>query len=117
MAVSVDRARELIMSLEETTAAPHMDREAFRALGNQFASLRGDGVFNVKLTLEDQALRCESAPHVFSPVTGGWGRMGYTSINLEKADELDIKSALLAAWTHSREKLTASRKPKKTKGR
>jgi hypothetical protein len=105
------------MSLEDTTAAPHVDREAFRARGNQFASLRQDGVFNVKLTLEDQALRCEAAPRVFKPVEGGWGRMGYTTINLALADELDVKSALLVAWTHSREKLFADTPRKKGPGK
>jgi hypothetical protein len=115
MAVSTARVRELIMSLEDTTAAPHVDREAFRALGNQFASLRSDGVLNVKLTLEDQALRCEADAAVFKPVDGGWGRMGYTTINLDTADELDVKSALLAAWSHSREKLVSKDPPKKPK--
>ncbi len=110
MPVTVARARELIMALEETTAAPHFDRETFRARGNQFASLRGDGIMNVKLTLDDQALRCAAAPALFKPVEGGWGRMGYTTINLQTADELDIKSALLAAWILSRVKLTKGKK-------
>jgi hypothetical protein len=105
VAVSVARARALIMSLEDTTAAPHMDREAFRAKGNQFASLRSDGVFNVKLSSDEQSLRCAAAPSIFKPVDGGWGKMGYTTINIDAADELDVKSALLSAWTHSREKL------------
>jgi hypothetical protein len=113
MPVTVEQARHLIMALQDTTAAAHIDREAFRALGNQFASLRSDGILNVKLSPEDQALRCEAAPYVFKPVEGGWGRMGFTNINLDTADETDIKSGLLAAWTLSREKLTAKRKPKR----
>jgi hypothetical protein len=115
MAVTVQRARELIMSLEDTAAAPHVDREAFRAKGTQFASLRSDGVFNVKLSPEEQALRCGAAANVFKPVEGGWGRMGYTTISLQEADEIDIKSALLSAWTLSREKLLAPKKPPKPK--
>jgi hypothetical protein len=116
MVVTVAQARELILSLEGATAAPHMDREAFRAGGTIFASLRDDGVFNVKLTLEDQALRCEAAPTIFSPVAGGWGKMGYTSINLALADDLDVKSALLSAWTASQPvRLPPREKKKKSK--
>jgi hypothetical protein len=105
--LSVERVRALILSLEDATATTHVDREAFRARGNIFASLRADGVFNVMLSPEEQALRCETSADVFRPVDGGWGRMGVTTINLERADELDVKSALLAAWTRSRERLFA----------
>jgi hypothetical protein len=105
MPVTIARTRELILSLQDATAAPHVDREAFRARGNIFASLRTDGVFNVKLSPDEQALRCGAAPDVYKPVDGGWGKMGFTTVNLEAAGELDVKSALLAAWTLSREKL------------
>ncbi len=101
MAVTVAQARALILSLEGASAAPHMDREAFRAGGTIFATLRNDGLLNVKLTPEEQELRCQASPSVFSPVTGGWGKMGYTTINLATADEIDVKSALLSAWSAS----------------
>jgi hypothetical protein len=117
LAITVARARELIMSLAGTTAAPHFDREAFRAGGNQFVSLRSDGVLNVKLSAEEQAMRCEAAPDVFAPVPGGWGRMGYTTVNLQTADELDLKSALLAAWNGSKPKLASAKVTKRGKGR
>jgi hypothetical protein len=48
----------------------------------------------------DPALRdfyCEQAPNAFSPVPGGWGRMGATRCDLKKADEPTLLSALKAA--------------------
>jgi hypothetical protein len=117
MPVSVAAARALILSLEDTVAQPHFDREAFRALGTQFASLRSDGLLNVKLTPEEQALRCQAEPRIFSPVDGGWGRMGYTTIDLGTADEADIKSALLVAWTLSRERLVEKKQARPAKSK
>jgi hypothetical protein len=39
----------------------------------------------------------EQAPHAFTPVPGGWGRMGATRCDLEQVDEATLTSALLAA--------------------
>jgi hypothetical protein len=110
MALSVQQARAEILSLEDAATAPHVDREAFRARGTVFATLRADGLLNVKLPPEGQALRCEAAPAIFSPVAGGWGRMGFTTINLDHADLADLRSALLAAWTLSRAKLKSPKR-------
>ena len=32
---------------------------------------------------------CEQAPHIFTPVPGGWGRMGATRCDLQAVDERD----------------------------
>ena len=40
---------------------------------------------------------CEQAPRMFTPVPGGWGRMGATRCDLRQADEATLLSALLAA--------------------
>lgn len=113
--ISVAAARALIVALEGVTAAPHGDREAFRAGGRMFASLRGDGLLNVHLPIEEQELRCKAAPRVFTPVAGGWGRMGFTTVNLDRAEIADLQSALLAAWRASRPKLQSG--PKKREKR
>jgi hypothetical protein len=99
------RARRLIMAIPGTIAAPHFDREAFRAGGRIFATLRSaDGVLNVKLAPEIMETMCAAEPRIFSPVPGGWGRMGWTTINLAAAGETELRSALDAALTESRVK-------------
>jgi hypothetical protein len=100
--ISIAEVRSMIMALEGVAAAPHVDREAFRAGGRVFATLRSDGLLNVLLSPEEQEMRCEAAPHVFRPVEGGWGRMGFTTVDLAAADVADVQSALLAAWNASK---------------
>jgi hypothetical protein len=108
--VTPAEARRLILAMPETTAAPHVDREAFRAGGTIFATLRGDGVLNVKLAPEMQDVLCAAEPDMFKPVAGGWGRMGWTTIDIAKAGETEMRSALQAAWTLSREKKQKGRR-------
>lgn len=96
-------ARRLIMAQPDAAAAPHVDRESFRAGGTIFATLRADGVFNVKLAPEFQEMLCQAEPEMFSPVAGGWGRMGWTTIDIAKAGETEVRSALKTAWALSRE--------------
>ena len=40
---------------------------------------------------------CEQAPEAFSPVPGGWGRMGMTRCDLAVVDDATFRSALNAA--------------------
>jgi hypothetical protein len=54
---------------------------------------------------------CEQAPDSFSPVAGGWGRMGITNCDLSSVDEPTFLSALQAA--HARAVLPPPRRAKK----
>lgn len=95
MALSVAQARDIIMAIPKANAARHMDRNAFRAGGRIFATLRdSDGTLNLMLPLDYQEMLCEGAPKVYAPVPGGWGPMGWTHFNLANATERDLNSAL-----------------------
>jgi hypothetical protein len=39
-----------------------------------------------------------AAPDVFMPIAGGWGRLGITSVVLERATESIVAEALTTAW-------------------
>lgn len=108
--LSVVRARALIMSLEDVIAAPHVDREAFRAGGPIFASLRQDGILNVKLDSDHQAHLCGAEPAMFKPVTGGFGRMGFTTVNLDSVGEVELLSVLRLSHALSRQKLDKTKR-------
>ena len=92
------RVRELALALAGAAEAPHFHRLAFRTPRKAFATL--DASARDLNLLFDPDLRdfyCQQAPHAFSPVPGGWGRMGATRCDLEQVDEATLTSALHAA--------------------
>ena len=115
--ISADRFRALCLALEGTTAAPHFDRTAFRAR-KIFATLPPDGrSANLLLVPELQAAIVESLPHAFTPVPGGWGRMGYTTVDLSRVTEAELTPVLRESHALASEPAKRSKhggKPSKT---
>ena len=76
-----------------------MGHPDFRVGGKIFATLwvAEDRVV-VKLTPEVQAVLTEAEPSVFEPISGSWGRRGWTNVDLVEADEEALRSALISAW-------------------
>ena len=111
MAVSRKRALDLALSLENATSYPHFERVAVRTPRRTFATfaLRGDDV-NFAFDLALQEHFCALAPHAIAPVAGGWGRMGWTSCDLNAVDLATFKAALLAA--HARSNVPPARRPR-----
>lgn len=98
MPVTTARARKIALSLADASEAPHFDRVAFRTPRRIFATLAPDGKsMNLTFSQDLQSFWCEHEPEAFSPVSGGWGRMGYTTCLLAKVDEAAFRSALNAA--------------------
>lgn len=46
----------------------------------------------------EQAPLVEELPGVFSPIPGGWGRMGMTHVKLSAVDAEVLAGALTTAW-------------------
>ena len=98
MAVTAERARALALDLPGASEAPHFHLAAFRTPRKIFATL--DEALPRMNLMFDPDLRdfyCEQAPEVFSPIPGGWGRMGMTHCDLRVVDEATFLSALQAA--------------------
>lgn len=94
--------RRLALGFKGTCAEPHMDRTAFRVV-RTYATLAPDGLTaNLKLTPDEQHSRCLLAPDAFSPVSGGWGKQGWTTARLANLSEEDLAAALLLAWQTGR---------------
>ena len=90
--------RAVALSLEGTTEAPHFDRAAFK-VARIYVTLAADGrTANFKFTPADQEFKCLLAPAAFSPVSGGWGRMGWTTAVLAELSRPELKAALELAW-------------------
>jgi len=98
VAVSADRARALALALPGASEAPHVHLAAFRTPRKIFATLdEAIPRMNLKFDPDLRDFYCEQAPEVFSPIPGGWGRMGMTFCDLRVVDEATFVSALTAA--------------------
>jgi len=89
--------RELALSLPGAVESNHMDHPDFRVNGKIFATIWKENGVLLLTPVQQQAL-VESNPGVFSPVTGGWGLKGSTTMILTKADKESARVALVLAW-------------------
>ncbi|MBI1251917.1 MAG: MmcQ/YjbR family DNA-binding protein [Alphaproteobacteria bacterium] len=97
MAVTAKRARELALAMPDASDKPHFDRTAFRTPKRTFCTLANDGTdMNFMFDPELRDFYCELSP-AFTPVPGGWGRMGATRCDLKAVDLASFRSALAAA--------------------
>jgi hypothetical protein len=98
MPVTATRAKALALSFEGASERPHFDRTAIRTPRKTFATLAGTGDdINLMFDPDLRDFFCEQDPLTFSPVPGGWGRMGATRCDLAAVDEATLVSALKAA--------------------
>lgn len=96
--IDAARFRELALSHEGAIEVPHMERAAFRTKRRIFATLPPDGeTANLLLDAVLQEALCAAQPKVFAPVPGGWGRMGYTTVQLARVSEVDLIRVLAEA--------------------
>src|ERR1700726_2355899 len=107
--------RRLALALPGAIESSHMNHPDFRLNNRIFATLsyqeKGCGV--LKLTTEQQTAFIADQPNIFSPVQGGWGRMGMTFIHLDQADESIMAGALKTAYNNLQEKIQEKQSQKK----
>ena len=111
----VELFRRLALQLPGVVESSHMNHPDFRLNNRIFATLSAQekncGV--LKLTPEQQQAFIAEHTQAFSPVQGGWGRMGMTFVHLDKADESLIAGALSTAF-HNLQKKQAETKSKRS---
>jgi len=102
MPLTADGFRRLALSLPDVTEEAHMGHPDFRVRGKIFATLGApDAEWGmVALRPEQQDAFVHSAPRVFRPVKGGWGRGGATNVRLSAATERTLRPALETAWNN-----------------
>jgi YjbR len=112
----IDRFRRLALQLPGAVESAHMGHPDFRLNNRIFATLsaqeKGCGV--LKLTPEQQQAFITEQPQSFSPVQGGWRRMGMTFIHLDHADEALLTGALSAAYHNLQKKQSEKKSNKKS---
>jgi hypothetical protein len=98
---TADDLRRIALSLDGTTEAPHFDRAAFKVT-RIYVTLAAHGrTANFKFAPDEQALKCITAPEAFAPVANAWGRQGWTTAQLDRLSEAELKHALEIAWRHA----------------
>ena len=109
-AATARQLRRIALSLAGTAEAAHFDRAAFRTT-RIYATLAPDGLTaNLRLSPEEQALKCLTAPDAFAPVPNAWGRQGWTTVTLAGLGRAELASALVSAWRHAGSKPARNRK-------
>ncbi len=90
--------RRLALALPEAEEKSHFGKADFRVKNKIFASLPDVATGVVKLKAEQQEMVVSAEPEIFAVLKGRWGDQGWTKIDLTKADEKTLKSALAAGW-------------------
>ena len=97
--ISLSAAKQLALSLPEAEEKSHFEKPDFRIWNKVFAVLHVDkNVMVIKLSLIDQSVFCAFDAAVIYPVSGGWGRQGWTIVNLKKVKKAMLVDALTTAW-------------------
>jgi hypothetical protein len=98
--VTAEDYRRIALSFPGAMEGSHQGHPDFRVGGKIFCTLayEKDGYGVLRLTSEQQTGMVEDAPEVFSPVPGGWGRMGMTRVRLEAVSADVLEAAMKMAW-------------------
>lgn len=110
--VAPESFRRIALSLPEAIESSHMGTPDFRVRDKIFATLGGGGVKDralVKLSLPQQEMFLRIDAQAFAPVSGAWGRKGWTGLHLREAQDVLVRDALLAAWRNVVPKRLAAR--------
>ena len=99
--MTANQFRRIALGMSGAVEASHMDHPDFRANGRIFATLDHENVRGmVKLTPEQQRTFIKTAPEVFQPCNGAWGRQGCTNVYLAAVKTSMLRTALDAAATN-----------------
>ena len=89
--------RSFALSLPEAVELPHFERASFRVRKRIFATLRAsDGMAVLKLPREEQAALVAMHPEVYASTP--WGHQGWTSVDLDRADPVELRELIVEAW-------------------
>ena len=97
--VSISTAKQMALSLPEAEEKSYFEKPDFRIKNKVFAVLHEDKkTMVVKFTLLDQSVFCAFDDTIIYPVPGGWGKQGWTTINLSTIKKAMLQDALTNAW-------------------
>lgn len=112
--MNAERFRTLVLTHSGTAEGCHMGHADFRFDGRIFASLAPDESWaTLSLSPDDQETLTTEFPEQFEPLSGTWGRRGWTRVHLEAARVGPVRRGIAMAL----EKRAQSAKPIKPRRR
>lgn len=109
--VNVETFRRMALSFPETEEQDHFGRPSFRVKKKIFATLwTKERRAVLKLSLADQSVFSDFDRTIFYPIKGGWGRQGWTFVELAKVKKSMLTDALTTAWNGVAQKPVGNKK-------
>lgn len=97
--VSIPTARKLALAFEAVEEKPHFEKTSFRVKNKIFATLdKKKQQLTLRLSEVDQSVFSDYNRAVVYPVQGGWGKQGWTIIELKKVPRGLFTDALTTAY-------------------
>lgn len=92
-------ASKLALAFDEAEEKPHFEKKSFRVRKKIFATLdSGKRLMVVKVSEVDQSVFSAYNSSVIYPVPGGWGKQGWTIIDLKNVKKSLLVDALTASY-------------------
>jgi hypothetical protein len=97
--ITTEEARKAALRFPEVEEKSHFEKPDFRVKKKIFAVLHTDkNAMVLKFTPEDQSVFCSFNREIIYPIPGGWGKRGWTFVNLKKIKKSMFNDALTVAW-------------------
>ena len=96
--VTINEATSFALAFPEAVELPHFENTSFRVKKKIFATLdKKKGTVVVKLSEVDQSVFSSGTKAIY-PVSGGWGKQGWTIIELKTVRKTLFKDALTTSY-------------------
>ncbi|MEO5979420.1 MAG: MmcQ/YjbR family DNA-binding protein [Chryseolinea sp.] len=97
--IKIDEAIKFALSLPEAVELPHFEKTSFRVKKKIFATLdKTTSIIVVKLSEVDQSVFLDPKHQIIYPVSGAWGKKGWTKIELKKVGKSLFKDAIITSY-------------------
>src|SRR5580765_4663459 len=97
--VTLEIAKQIALSFPEALMQDHFGRPSFRVRKKIFAILwLKEKRVVLKLSPVNQSVFTSIAKQIIFPVEGGWGKQGWTMVDLKKVKKSMFKDALTLAY-------------------
>lgn len=97
--VTMEYVRSSALAFPRAEEHPHFEKTSFRVNKKIFATLdEKKKIVVVKLSPIDQSAFCAFDTSVIFPVPGGWGKQGWTMIDLSKVKKTTFNDALKTSY-------------------